>query len=238
MNRIFIGWDPRQIVSYTVLCQSIIDHASESVSITPLVLETLPIKRRGLTPFTYSRFLVPWLCAFKGRAMFLDVDILVRGDVAQLFDIADVEDDYDDQAIWVSKNRLKFEWASVMLFNCAHPDNIVLTPDYIEKANGLHQIGWTQEIGGLPGEWNRLAEYDEPDPNAKLFHYTSGVPCHAETADLPFADEWLNTAARAMSTEKWATLMMNSVHAKPVYERLVREGKIKTDPRQERAVAS
>lgn len=236
MNRIFIGYDVRQIVSYTVLCQSIIDHASEPVSITPLVLETMPIKRQGLTPFTYSRFLVPWLCDFKGTALFLDVDILVRSDVTPLFD--NPAHTWWGRAVTVSKNRLKFEWASVMLFNCEHLDNLALTPEYIEKANGLHQIGWTQSIGDLPGEWNRLAEYDEPDPNAKLFHYTSGVPCHAETADLPFADEWLKTAERAMSTEKWSTLMMNSVHAKPVYDRLVREGKIKADPALERAVAS
>lgn len=229
MNRCFIGYDPRQIVSYTVLCQSIIDHASEPVSITPLVLETLPIKRQGLTPFTFSRFLVPWLCRDGGLALFLDVDVLVRSDIAKLFEYC--RENMADAALWVSKNRLKFEWASVMMFDCSHEDNAILTPEYIEKANGLHQIGWTQNIGDLPGEWNRLAEYDPPDPNAKLFHYTSGVPCHAETADLPFADEWMNTAARATSTEPWSSLMLNSVHAKPVYERLVAAGKIK--PREQ-----
>lgn len=230
MNRIFIGYDPRQIVAYTVLCQSIIDHASEPVSITPLVLETLPIKRQGLTPFTFSRFLVPWLCGFKGMGLFLDVDILVRADISALFKFA---------SLWpavsvVERLTEKFEWASVMLFNCEHADNAALTPEYIERANGLHQIGWTRDIGALPGEWNRLAEYDPLDPDAKLFHYTSGVPCHAETAGLPFEDEWRDTALRAMSTENWFTLMGNSVHARPVYERLVREGKIKADPALEK----
>ena len=45
--KIFIGFDPRQAVSYTALQQSIISNASKPVSITPLVIETLPIERTG-----------------------------------------------------------------------------------------------------------------------------------------------------------------------------------------------
>lgn len=66
MHRIFIGGDPRQVVSLSTLIWSITKNAKEPVSITPLVLETLPIKRQGLTPFTWSRFLVPYLCNYQG----------------------------------------------------------------------------------------------------------------------------------------------------------------------------
>lgn len=71
-NRIFIGFDHRQWCSFTALATSIIERASQPVSIIPLILGTLPIGRTGLTPFTYTRFLVPWLCGFKGTALFLD----------------------------------------------------------------------------------------------------------------------------------------------------------------------
>jgi len=75
--KIFIGYDERQAVSYTTLQHSILETASGPVSVTPLILSTLPITRRGLTPFTFSRFLVPWLCNYQGHALFLDADMFL-----------------------------------------------------------------------------------------------------------------------------------------------------------------
>lgn len=220
MNRVFIGWDPRQPVSYTVLQHSIITRSSQPVSIAPLVLSQLPLKRAGLTEFTFSRFLVPWLCEFKGVALFTDVDVLVRGNVCELLAMAN--DDAATAAVWVSKNKLKYEWASVMLFDCEHPDNAVLTPEYVEKAAGLHQIGWTPFVGDLPSEWNHLVGYDPPRDDAKLLHYTQGIPAYPETLGGGYAKEWKDEARAAMATRPWAELMGNSVHAGPVYERLGR----------------
>ena len=51
MLKIFIGFDERQILSFTTLVASVYEAASKPVAISPLVLETLPITRRGLTPF-------------------------------------------------------------------------------------------------------------------------------------------------------------------------------------------
>jgi len=62
--RIFIGYDHRQAVAYNVLQFSLFRRSSRPLSISPLVLPTLPMTRQGLTPFTFSRFLVPWLCDF------------------------------------------------------------------------------------------------------------------------------------------------------------------------------
>ena len=53
MLKVFVGFDERQRVSFTTLATSIFETASRPVSITPLVLHTLPISRRGLTPFTF-----------------------------------------------------------------------------------------------------------------------------------------------------------------------------------------
>lgn len=211
--RIFIGWDPRQPVAYTVLQHSIVARTSAPVSVVPLKIETLPFKRTGLTPFTFSRFLVPWICGYRGHALFLDVDILVLDDVAKLFALA------DGSAVMVSKNEKRFEWASVMLFDCAHPDNAKLTPEFCETADSLHKISWTESIGSLPGEWNHLVGYDEPKP-ASLVHFTQGVPAWPETKDCEYADEWRRDAQEAISARPWVELMGNSVHAAPVMERL------------------
>jgi len=218
MKRIFIGYDPRQPISLTVLASSIMRRSSVPVSITPLVIETLPMKRTGLTPFTYSRFMVPFLCDYTGEALFLDADILVMADIAELFALLDPKCE-----VMVSRNKLEFEWASVMLFNCARCTK--LTPEYIETAKGLHNIEWANKIGDLPREWNHLVGYDpDPEIEPKLIHYTQGVPLWPETADGGFREPWVEEAQIAMSAEPWANIMGRSVHAQPVVERLQRQG--------------
>ena len=213
--RVFIGWDHRQPISYTVLQQSIIEHATRPVQITPLVLDTLPIKRQGLTPFTFSRFLVPWLCDYRGDALFLDVDMLVRADLAELFELADPR-----YAVMVSKNELKFEWASAILFNCELCRQ--LTPEYVEMTPALHKIGWLkdEEIGDFPREWNHLVGYDKPREDARLVHFTQGIPFYTETRDTEYAEEWHQVLNRAVHSAPWFALMGQSIHAKPVHERL------------------
>lgn len=217
MLKIFIGYDPRQPVSYNVLQHSILRHSSRPVSITPLVIKTLPIQRRGLTPFTFSRFLVPYLCDYTGWALFLDIDMLLLDDVSKVFKLAD-----DKYAAMVSKNEHKFEWASAILFNCAHPANAVLTPEFVETAEKLHAIQWMDEslVGDLPREWNHLVGYDKPRDDAKLVHYTQGVPAWPETDKCEYAEQWRFERNMCNNAMSWISLMGNSVHAK------VMDGKI------------
>lgn len=225
-NRIFIGYDHRQPVSYNVLQHSILRHAKKPVSITPLMLDTLPLKRQGLTPFTFSRFLVPYLCDFQECwALFLDIDMLLLDDINKLFEMAD-----DKYAVMVSKNEHTFEWASAMLFNCAHPENKVLKPDYIEFAEKLHQIHWVRDksaIGDLPREWNHLVGYDAPRDDAKLVHYTQGVPFYPETKESEYGEQWRHELKMLSSSMPWVSLMGNSVHATIHDGRLVPKFKVK-----------
>lgn len=208
--QIFIGYDHRQPVSFQVLVQSIISKSSKPVSITPIIITQLPYKRTGLTPFTFSRFLTPWLCDFQGWALFIDIDIILMDDIAKLFELAD-----DRYVVQVSKNRITYEWASVMLFNCEK--NRILTPEYCETANGLHTISWCNpdEVGDIPNEWNHLVGYDKPRKDAKLVHYTQGVPCFNETIDSEWSEEWHNTHRYVNFAHPWIELMGNSKHALP-----------------------
>ena len=50
MLKIFVGFDDRQIISFTTLVASIYDTASKPVAVSPLVLETLPITRSVIPP--------------------------------------------------------------------------------------------------------------------------------------------------------------------------------------------
>lgn len=208
LKHAFLGYDHRAPVAHTVLDMSIREHAKRPVSITPLVLHQLPIKRAGLTPFTYSRFLVPYLMGYRGWAVFLDTDMMLRADINELFDFAD-----ESKAIMVVKNEKRFEWASAMLINCAACE--MLTPEFIESAERLHTLEFLpdEKVGELPPEWNHLVGYDPPRPRAKLVHFTQGIPAFPETEGSEYQDEWRSYVKMATSAVSWGELMGRSVHA-------------------------
>lgn len=212
--RIFIGYDPRQPIAYNVLQHSIARHSTSPVAITPLILSQLPIKRRGLTEFTFSRFLVPWLCGFQGTALFLDADMVVTGDITELFDMAELN------AVSVVQEQARFEWGSAMLFNCGCCR--MLTPEFIESPeNQLLDLKWAPSVGNLPKEWNHCVGY-KPPADAKLMHYTQGIPLWFETQGLPEDGAWHAEHQAALHSVSWKELMGASVHARPVLERLLK----------------
>lgn len=231
--RIFIGYDDRQNLAYHVACHSIIEHASCPVSITPLKIETLPTELRGLTPFTFSRFLVPWLCDFKGLALFMDVDVLVRGDVGAAVD--HIVGEFDDVWIVPHEGEYEYERTSVMLLNCASLKH--MTPEWLNaKPSGLHRLEWADRIGHLPKEWNHLVGYDEPNPDAKIAHFTQGLPYNPEITGCEFSAEYQEVMNRALSFQPWQALMAGSKHAMEVDGMMVPRLKMK-DATEERETA-
>lgn len=203
--QIFVGVDERQPIAFTALSHSIIWRSSFPVSLTPLVIDQLPIKRRGLTGFTYSRFLVPWLMGYQGVGLFLDADMIVRGDIQELFDLFD-----PIHSVQVVKNKRIFEWPSLMLFNCAECTK--LTPEFVENPeNKLFDFAWAESVGELPAEWNHCIGYDEPK-EAKLLHYTTGIPIFEETKKFGYLEEWKEAQRFANASVGWGELMGASVH--------------------------
>lgn len=208
MLRVFIGYDPRQPVAYTALQQSIFTKASQPVAITPLVIEQLPINRVGLTTFTFSRFLVPHLCNYKGVALFLDADMLLQTDINQLFDLMDLS-----KKVMVVKHEMRFEWASMMLFNCEKCK--ILTPEYIENSDVLHSLGWAKdsEIGELDSAWNHLVGYDKERVDANLVHYTQGIPGYPEVGNCEYKSQWISCLQNANGISRWQDVLGQSIHA-------------------------
>ena len=212
LHRVFIGYDPRQPLAYNVCHYSIVSRSSEPAMVTPLRLDQLPMTRAGLTEFTYSRFLVPWICDYQGWALFMDCDVIVLGDIAELFALAD--DRYD---VMVVKNERVFEWPSVMLFNCEKCTK--LTPEFVEDPN-VHPLKlktWTEEarIGALPAEWNHLVGYDPERPDAKLVHYTQGIPYWPEVEGCEYETDWFRMYREMNRIATWSEIMGKSVHAAP-----------------------
>lgn len=210
MIRVFIGFDPREAVAYHVCANSIIRHSSQPVAFTALALKNLAdyteTHADGSNQFIYSRFLVPHLMNYQGWAMFMDGDMLVRDDIVKLWSLRDeskavmvVKHDYKTKAnkkYLGSKNQdyPRKNWSSVVLWNCGHPDNRVMTPEFIENATGaqLHRFTWLADelIGELPKVWNWLPDELGENPDAKLLHWTLGTPSFHEYADAPMAGEW------------------------------------------------
>jgi len=85
-------------------------------------------------------------------------------------------------------------WSSLILWNCGHPANKVLTPEFIQDKPGsfLHRFSWLDDsqIGELPIEWNWLAIEYPNNPAAKIIHYTLGTPCFKEYSTTSQADIW------------------------------------------------
>jgi lipopolysaccharide biosynthesis glycosyltransferase len=211
--RVFIGCDSRQPVALTVAAHSVARHSTKPVAITPLMLHQLPITRRGLTEFTYARWLTPWLCNFKGKALFMDADMIVRGDIAELFEYGGMN------AVSVMQEQERFEWPSMMLFNCAACH--VLTPEYVEDPkNKLFPLDWAPYVGELPSDWNHCVSYMDPlrAQKAKLIHYTAGLPVWEETQGNPEDDYWFKELEHANSTCSYNDLMAKSVH----HERVIK----------------
>jgi lipopolysaccharide biosynthesis glycosyltransferase len=207
---IFVGYDPREAVAYHVCVNSIVRQASQPVAIIPLALNLFTdyteTHTDGSNHFIYSRFLVPHLMDYAGHAIFIDGDMIVRGDIVELWNLRDYTKDvqvvkHNYQTRMTKKylgskneNYPRKNWSSVILWNCQNPANKKLTPQFVEKATGaeLHRFTWIPDdrIGALPVEWNWLPDEFGPNPNAKLLHYTLGAPCFHEFATTPQADEW------------------------------------------------
>ncbi len=223
MIDVFIGYDPREAVAFSVLSHSIHARASTPVSITPLVLSELKgiltRERHPLqsTDFSFSRFLTPFLSNYTGWSIFMDCDMLMLDDVARLHALCD-----ERYAVMVVKHdhlpkeSVKFldqpqtpyqkkNWSSVMLFNNARCR--ALTPEYVNTASGLelHQFKWLandDSIGQLPARWNHLVGYDEPAAQAALVHYTLGGPYFNEFRNCEYAREWRDELQKMQSVEQ------------------------------------
>jgi lipopolysaccharide biosynthesis glycosyltransferase len=210
MIRIFIGFDPSEAVAYHVCCNSLIRHSSTVLATTPLALKNLSDYQEhhsdGSNQFIYSRFLVPHLMQYEGWALFIDGDMLLRDDISKLWALRDeskavmcVHHTYKtkvSQKYMGARNQdyPRKNWSSVVLWNCGHPSNRVLTPQFIQDATGaqLHRFTWLDDslIGELPIEWNWLPDEFGANSDAKLLHFTLGTPCFHEYADVPMASEW------------------------------------------------
>ncbi|AUF82462.1 putative glycosyltransferase [Tetraselmis virus 1] len=216
--KIFVGFDSNEPIAYDVVRHSIYRHAKKKTKVIPLRLtdmKSLNIYWREKDPkqnteFTYLRFLVPHLCEYKGWAVFIDDDFLCLDDPTKILDHADptkavcvVKHDYKptsatklagvSQEVYPRKN-----WSSCILYNCSHPSNRVMTPEFVNKHEGYkyHRFFWLKdkEIGDLNYKFNFLTPwYEKPKSNPVFVHYTEGGPWYPDYRNCEstlYKEEW------------------------------------------------
>ncbi len=225
---IWIGYDPLEHEAYKVAVGSLIEHyrGDEPLDLRALDMRELvaqgfyrrPLEERNGRPWDVlsaapmstthanARFFIPRLKR-GGLALFTDGDVLFRGDVDELFRMADPR-----YAVQCVKHKTIFDaaapkkggaeqtlyrrknWSSVVLWNLDHPAHVRLTDQLLNGAPGrdLHAFCWLEhyEIGELPAEWNYLVGASPFIEDPKLAHFTLGVPSVAGYESCQFADEW------------------------------------------------
>lgn len=235
--RIYVGYSPEEFIPAAIAEDSIRRTATladdQSIRLTHISKETLGLYYSRTTVRTQqhrrydvisqapmstdhaiARFFIPWLCDYRGWALFVDGDILCRRSVTELF--AQVGDCFAVMCVQhppllaegAKKDGTAFQiayarknWSSVMLFNCGHEANRALDLDLLNSWPGrdLHAFKWLEDdqLGNLDPSWNYLVNVSPPQANPSIVHFTEGVPLLRGHLFDPFAEEWYRAAALA-----------------------------------------
>jgi hypothetical protein len=207
-NTIYVGASRADLLPYLVLKHSI-EHNSNS----PVLVKPLPRvrrnprrrKNRGRTAFSFSRFLIPELQKYEGRAVYLDSDMLVMDDISELFDypigenhLVVTSQSLPPQAWANSENFMPGPQFSVMIVECSKAKwrigQIIdlLDSNAMSYSDLLHKmlIVPPEKIDySLNPNWNSL-EYYDPD-KTKLLHFTVVPSQPWRTRDNANYDIWL-----------------------------------------------
>ena len=222
MINIFVGYDSNEKIAHHVLTESILRRSTKPVAITPIYLPNIKddfVRERNnlsSTEFSFSRFIIPHLMNYQGWALFVDCDMLMMADIAELWRLRDdkyavqvCKHDYTpkDETKFLGQVQTKYakkNWSSFMLMNCKKCPT--LTPDYVNKASGLelHQFKWLENeelIGSLPLEWNWLVGEYPYKKDVKNVHYTDGGPYFKEYNTCDYSSEWYNVYTNTVKIE-------------------------------------
>ena len=185
--RVFVGVDRTQILALRVLEHSIKRHTTANVQITPML--DLPIalpkdpNNFPRTGFSFTRFCIPELAGYQGKAIYMDADMQVFKDIRGLwnmpFDGAHIIlQDEQDAMHRPNGERERKRQSSVMLLDCNQLkwqiNDIINDLDagkygYRDLMNQLCIVDNDKIAHRLPLKWNHLDAYDQ---DTSLTHYT------------------------------------------------------------------
>lgn len=189
---VYVGSDESQELAVKVLEHSIKRHTTLSVnviSMTPFpVKDPVDPRQRKRTGFSFSRFNIPKLNNYQGRAVYMDADMMVFKDIRELWEMPFdgskliIQDDLNEKHTKTDGKdgapSKRIKQTAVMVLNCEKldwdVDQIVKDLDdwkysYEELMYHLCIMDEKDISYKLPFEWNSLEFYDQ---NTRLIHYT------------------------------------------------------------------
>jgi hypothetical protein len=194
----------------------------------------LGVKYRNYTEFSNYRWMIPELCGYRGRAIFLDSDMVCLADIGDLFD-ADMggcdmlakAEAYKGDRSWGMSNilfdcekcRFPLEdiFREVDAGQYTNTDFQQMTPAFLTRR--------PYRIGPLDPAWN---SFDVRDAGTKLIHYTNlrtqpwKFPGHVHE-ELWF--QWFNDARKAgLITNQDIDKTLSRAYARQDILRPVRSG--------------
>lgn len=188
--RIFVGTpaNNEDLESQSVLEWSLRKHASQPLEITWMKLSKDPasfwysdpragkgwVTRGWATPFSAFRWGVPAFCEFKGRAIYLDIDMIVQEDIAKLWHAP-----FNSGSFVIAKNDSTF---CCSLFDCERAKKALPPIERIKgeyalyarlrrefRAGQVQPFPFSQNWNVLDGEHYHSLD----DPEVKIIHCTS-----------------------------------------------------------------
>ena len=206
--RVFVGVDDSQLVAARVLEYTIRKHASCPVRFIPMIDVPSPQPKdpanRARTGFSFSRFHIPRLAGFRGRGVYMDADMQVFADVAEL-----LERDMGSHTLLCTRQDepppawKDNDWfhpgrqMSVMVLDCERlrwdVDEIIAGMDrgeygYADLLFDMCIVPEEQIDDSLPPAWNHLEHYEPGE--TRLLHYTV-VPTQPWKSDAnPLRELW------------------------------------------------
>lgn len=155
MIRVFVGSSPKYRHIERHIEHAIRRHASQAVSVTFMRPGEHGLVESGCTGFTMFRYAIPELCNYSGYAIYLDVDMLLVSDIAELWE-------YRTEGKWACLEDGSNE---VMVVDCS-----AFKPPRIAE---LHRYRKTEVhppySAVIPLDWNCE---DCAREGAKLIHFT------------------------------------------------------------------
>ena len=215
--KIYLGTQAEQSLAVDVLTYSIATHTQQPIQVTPLYkavqaadinvpTPTRP-QLRPRTPFTFQRFAIPAICQYRGRAIYLDSDMLVFRDISEIWQQSFAQpggEIMDLLSVPEPVGSARSPQYSVMLLNCDR-----LSWQASQLVGELERGTWTykqfvmemapaaKKAAALPAGWNDLERY-EPFQTG-LLHYTDMPRQPWLSAVNPLAFLWCDALLRAVA---------------------------------------
>ena len=226
MIRVFIGTDRSQKLATLVLSHSLRSTTKNDIAIEPLDKIKIPepedVRQSQRTGFSFARWAIPELCDYKGKAIYLDADMLVFSDIAHLWNVP-----MGDASISILNGtnanncsnsvKLNKNESSVMIINCEKANwnlhDLVKGLDhsytYKEMMSDLCFLEEKQISRNLSRSWNSMDYWDN---KVDLVHFTNVPTQPWVSLDNPFGYVWVDYL-KMMIKESYISLeeIMNEV---------------------------